>query len=116
MDHGLPGSSVRGTLQARILEWVAISFSQVLLFFSKDPDVFLMSSYVVSKDVLNLLFSSSLFHFFYFIFTALISFSLHFPIALSLFVVVVLSQAFIKYNRKAFNTYLYSIYNIYIIF
>ena len=27
MDHGPPGSSVRGDFQARILEWVAISFS-----------------------------------------------------------------------------------------
>ena len=27
MDHGLPGSSVHGILHARILEWVAISFS-----------------------------------------------------------------------------------------
>ena len=27
MDHGLPGSSVHGILQARILEWIAISFS-----------------------------------------------------------------------------------------
>ena len=27
MDHGLPGSSVQGILQARIQEWVAISFS-----------------------------------------------------------------------------------------
>ena len=27
MDHGLPGSSVHGILQARILEWVASSFS-----------------------------------------------------------------------------------------
>ena len=27
MDHGLPGSCVHGILQARILEWVAISFS-----------------------------------------------------------------------------------------
>ena len=27
MNHGLPGSSVHGILQARILEWVAISFS-----------------------------------------------------------------------------------------
>ena len=27
MDHGPPGSSVHGILQARILEWVAISFS-----------------------------------------------------------------------------------------
>ena len=26
MDYSLPGSSVLGTLQARILEWVAISF------------------------------------------------------------------------------------------
>ena len=28
MDCRLPGSSVHGTLQARILEWVAISFSR----------------------------------------------------------------------------------------
>ena len=27
MDHGPPGPSVRGILQARALEWVAISFS-----------------------------------------------------------------------------------------
>ena len=27
MDYSPPGSSVRGILQARILEWVAISFS-----------------------------------------------------------------------------------------
>ena len=27
MDYGLPGSSVHGILQARTLEWVAISFS-----------------------------------------------------------------------------------------
>ena len=27
MDYSLPGSSVRGVLQARILEWVAISSS-----------------------------------------------------------------------------------------
>ena len=28
MDRSLPGSSVRGTLQARILEWVAVSYSR----------------------------------------------------------------------------------------
>ena len=28
MDHSLPGSSVHGILQARILEWVVISFSR----------------------------------------------------------------------------------------
>ena len=31
MDCSLPGSSVRGTFQARILEWVAISYSRDLL-------------------------------------------------------------------------------------
>ena len=30
MDCSPPGSSVRGILQARILEWVAISFSKLL--------------------------------------------------------------------------------------
>ena len=27
MDHSLPGSSVHGIFQARVLEWVAITFS-----------------------------------------------------------------------------------------
>ena len=31
VDCSLPGSSVRGIIQARILEWIAISFSMVLL-------------------------------------------------------------------------------------
>ena len=30
MDYSLPGSSVHGISQARILEWVAISFSRGL--------------------------------------------------------------------------------------
>ena len=30
MDYGLPGFSVHGIYQARILEWVAISFSRDL--------------------------------------------------------------------------------------
>ena len=30
MDYGVPGSSVRGILQTRILEWVAIPFSRDL--------------------------------------------------------------------------------------
>ena len=32
MDCSLPGSSVHGFLQARILDWVAISFSRVISF------------------------------------------------------------------------------------
>ena len=31
MDHSLPGSSVHGILQARILEWVAISFQGIFV-------------------------------------------------------------------------------------
>ena len=31
MDCSLPGSSVHGTLQARVLEWGAITFSQHVL-------------------------------------------------------------------------------------
>ena len=31
MDCSLPGSAIRGIFQARILEWVAISFSKILL-------------------------------------------------------------------------------------
>ena len=51
----------------------------------------------------ELLLVSSLFHFFYFIFSALISFSLCFPISPSLlfFIFYVLSQVFIKHSRKA---------------
>ena len=30
MDYSPPGSSVHGTFLARILEWVAISFSKIL--------------------------------------------------------------------------------------
>ena len=32
--HGLSGSSVHGVLQARILEWVAISYTQIKTFKS----------------------------------------------------------------------------------
>ena len=31
MDCNLPGSSVHGIFQARVLEWVAITFSEFLL-------------------------------------------------------------------------------------
>ena len=34
MDYSLPGSSVHGILQARILEWVTITFSYGILEFS----------------------------------------------------------------------------------
>ena len=31
MDYGLPGSSVRGIFQARVLEWGVIAFSHLIL-------------------------------------------------------------------------------------
>ena len=30
MDYSLPGSSVHGIFQARVLEWVAIAFSDII--------------------------------------------------------------------------------------
>ena len=35
MDRSLPGSSVHGIFQARILEWAAIAFSHYLLEFAQ---------------------------------------------------------------------------------
>ena len=35
MDGSLPGSSVHGLFQVRILEWVAISFSMEMYIFNK---------------------------------------------------------------------------------
>ena len=65
----------------------------------------------------DLLLSSSLFHFFYFIVSAPISFSSCSPISpsLSLFFYV-LSQAFNKHSRKTF-VYIYknSMYNVYVL-
>ena len=56
---------------------------------------------------------SSLFHIFYFIFSAPISFSLWFPVSPSLFFVV-LSEAFIKCSNSVFFSFLsYIIFHLY---
>ena len=34
MDYSLPGSSIHGIFQARVLEWGAIAFSKELLIFT----------------------------------------------------------------------------------
>ena len=36
MDYSLPGSSVHGIFQARVLEWVAISFSKIVITAMKN--------------------------------------------------------------------------------
>ena len=51
MDCSPPGSSVHGIFQARVLEWGAISFSDVLSYKLKIP------SYIkeVTVDIINVL-------------------------------------------------------------
>ena len=41
MDCSLPGSSVQGLLQARILEWVAISYSKIGWWMGVINDLFI---------------------------------------------------------------------------
>ena len=40
VDCSLPGSFIHGIFQARVLEWIAIAFSDLCLFL-EDPDPFL---------------------------------------------------------------------------
>ena len=54
MDCCLPGSSVHGILQARILEWIAISFSGVL------PDPGIKSRSLASLALAGGFFSTSM--------------------------------------------------------
>ena len=42
MDCSLPGSSVRGIFQARVLEWVAIAFSEMALYKPLNLNVYLI--------------------------------------------------------------------------
>ena len=39
MDCSLPGSSIHGIFQARVLEWVAIFFSKFLILFVEQHDI-----------------------------------------------------------------------------
>ena len=73
----------------------------IAIFFSRVPDVFKeQSCFTGLYD--DLLLISNLFHFFYFIFSAPISFSLCFPVSPPPLLFYALSQAFIKHSRKAF--------------
>ena len=37
MDYSLPGSSIHGIFQARVLEWGAIAFSKIVYSIIKSP-------------------------------------------------------------------------------
>ena len=39
MDCSLPGSSVHGIFQARVLEWGAIAFSDIYIYIDIDIDI-----------------------------------------------------------------------------
>ena len=81
--------------------------------FARAPDKFLMSNHVQKQLNYMSIFLSSLLYFFYFIFSAPISFSLFFQF-LHLFLFYSLSQAFIKHSIKTL-VYLYinNVYNAY---
>ena len=50
VDCSLPGSSVHGIFQARILEWVAIAFSEIIYkFYLKKNLKWLSSTFRCSK-------------------------------------------------------------------
>ena len=59
MDYSPPGSSVHGILQARILEWVAISFSRGLLLVSTQPTVLFSLGRILSLCLIKLLLLKS---------------------------------------------------------
>ena len=77
MDHSLPGSSVHGILQARILDWVAISFSRgsswprdrtciscigrLILYSQATQEAPVIPTWVLFVDVWKSLISSSFF-------------------------------------------------------
>ena len=55
MDCSLPGSSVHGIFQARVLEWGAIAFSELIILYIKYVHVLVCQLYInktVSKKEL----------------------------------------------------------------
>ena len=60
MDCSIPGSSVHGIFQARVLEWGAIAFrdSQIYISFIYSFNKYLLVAYYVSAKI-NLSFSAS---------------------------------------------------------
>ena len=57
-DCSLPGSSVHGVFQARILDWVAISYSKLSLCFLPDTGWWMEDTdrYLFSAEVRNLVY------------------------------------------------------------
>ena len=73
MDYSLPGSSIHGVFQARVLEWVAIAFSLELKYFKKvrlyqvfskfhNPTITIKCIYMQRNSVFLLTIYSIIFH------------------------------------------------------
>ena len=73
MDYSLPGSSIHGVFQARVLEWVAIAFSLELKNFKKvrlyqvfskfhNPTITIKCIYMQRNSVFLLTIYSIIFH------------------------------------------------------
>ena len=47
MDRSLPGSSIHGIFQARVLEWIAIAFSEIyhIVFIFLSVDILVASKF-----------------------------------------------------------------------
>ena len=59
MDCSLPGSSIHGIFQARVLEWGAIAFSRVYLYYHSNF-LFLLTVFIVGeKQKINLLIGTA---------------------------------------------------------
>ena len=51
MDYSLPGSSVQGIFQARVLEWVAIAFSGHFMLDSNYSELIIQHSDYLEMDL-----------------------------------------------------------------
>ena len=58
MDYSLPGSSIHGIFQARVLEWGAIAFSRTE-YIAVQMNVLSKFNFSVCVDTQNLTFTSS---------------------------------------------------------
>ena len=54
MDCSLPGSSVHGIFQARVLEWGAIAFSGIILAVFKSQCCFFFSVWLLASSLTSL--------------------------------------------------------------
>ena len=62
MDCSPPGSSIHGTLQARVLEWGAIAFSNILSYILANFDLLMITpfSFISMSSFMGFFFTTHL--------------------------------------------------------